>query len=260
MHKIEWSWFVPVEGEGTHVGTYYAESPPDIDSMIDIIQTAENVGFDTVLIQTGLTNNIFAEDAPIFDDITATAILAKFTNRIRLLMAVKTGEIHPALLAKMCATIDQISNGRLAINVTTGSGSIESKFYAELLELTGFEDPEHEGHMDRARWPEQKVRMTEIFKTKTRDEWCEILEGTDVCFAPVLTLTEAPKHPHNVSRDSFVEVAGATHPAPAPRFSRTPSQIQKPASAHGADTEAVLKDWGFSPDVVGTLKSKGVVS
>ena len=139
-------------------------------------------------------------------------------------------------------------------------GSIESKFYAELLELTGFEDPEHEGHMDRARWPEQKVRMTEIFKTKTRDEWCEILEGTDVCFAPVLTLTEAPKHPHNVSRDSFVEVAGATHPAPAPRFSRTPSQIQKPASAHGADTEAVLKDWGFSPDVVGTLKSKGVVS
>ena len=128
MHKIEWSWFVPVEGEGTHVGTYYAESPPDIDSMIDIIQTAENVGFDTVLIQTGLTNNIFAEDAPVFDDITATAILAKFTNRIRLLMAVKTGEIHPALLAKMCATIDQISNGRLAINVTTGNGPNEAIF------------------------------------------------------------------------------------------------------------------------------------
>ena len=132
MNRIEWSWFVPVEGDGEHVGTYYPQSPPDIDGMIEIIQTAEVAGFDTVLIQTALLNNIFANDAPVFDNITAAAVLAKFTNRIRLLIAFKMGEIHPPLLAKMCATIDQISGGRLALNVTTGSGPTEFRFGEKL--------------------------------------------------------------------------------------------------------------------------------
>lgn len=137
--------------------------------------------------------------------------------------------------------------------------SIESKFYAELLELTGFEDPDHQGHRDKAQWPALAEKMAALIKTKTRDEWCEILEGTDVCFAPVLSLAEAPKHPHNVARGTFVEMDGVVQPAPAPRFSRTPSKIQKGASEHGADTEAVLNDWGFAAEQIAAWKSAKVI-
>jgi len=138
--------------------------------------------------------------------------------------------------------------------------SIESKFYAELLELTGFEDADHAGHRDKSQWPALGEKMTAMIKTKTRDEWCEILEGTDVCFAPVLNLAEAPKHPHNVARGTFVEVDGVVQPAPAPRFSRTPSKIQKGASQHGADTEAVLADWGFDAGQIEAWKRDRVVA
>ncbi len=138
--------------------------------------------------------------------------------------------------------------------------SIESKFYAELLELTGFEDPEHKGHRDKQAWPELGVKMAELIKTKTRDEWCEILEGSDICFAPVLSLAEAPQHPHNVARETFVEIDGVVQPAPAPRFSRTPSKIQKGASKPGADTEAVLADWGFDGAQISALKETGAIA
>ena len=123
--------------------------------------------------------------------------------------------------------------------------SIEAKFYQEFLELTGFEDPDHAAHKDKTAWADNREKMRAMIKTKTRDEWCEILEGSDVCFAPVLSMAEAPKHPHNVERQTFVEANGVTQPAPAPRFSRTPSQIQKAPSAHGADTQAVLRRLGF---------------
>lgn len=137
--------------------------------------------------------------------------------------------------------------------------SIESKFYAELLERTGFEDPDHTAHRDRTQWTDMSVKMADLIKTKTRDEWCEVLEGTDICFAPVLTLSEAPKHPHNVARQTFVTENGVVQPAPAPRFSRTPGKIQKPPSAHGSDTEAVLRDWGFA-DEFAALKGNDVVA
>ena len=138
--------------------------------------------------------------------------------------------------------------------------SIESKFYDELLELTGFEDAGHAGHQDRQQWAALSVKMAALVKTKTRDEWCEILEGSDVCFAPVLSITEAPSHPHNVARGTFVQSAEVTQPAPAPRFSRTPSKIQRPASAAGADTEAVLADWGYSGEAIEQWKAKAVVA
>ena len=137
--------------------------------------------------------------------------------------------------------------------------SIESKFYEELLQRTGFEDPGHAAHQDQTQWADQSEKMAAMFKTKTRDEWCEILEGTDVCFAPVLSMTEAPSHPHNAARDAFVESAGVMQPAPAPRFSRTPGQIQKPSSAPGADTQAVLERWGFGGDAIEGWKKAGVV-
>ena len=138
--------------------------------------------------------------------------------------------------------------------------SIETKFYQEFLERTGFSDPKHVDHRDRTRWAGRAEDMKALFLTKTRDEWCKALEGTDVCFAPVLSMTEAPKHPHNIARQTFVEHNGVTQPAPAPRFSRTPSAIQKAPSKHGADTDAVLKDWGFSSDDVAQLKSNRTVT
>jgi alpha-methylacyl-CoA racemase len=124
-------------------------------------------------------------------------------------------------------------------------GSIEPQFYAELLKLTGLEgDPEFAKQMDSSMWPHLKTRLQDVMKQKTQAEWCDIMEATDVCFAPVLTMTEAAKHRHNVERKTFIEVAGKTQPAPAPRFSRTvPEVTQVPAHA-GQHTAEVLNAWG----------------
>ncbi len=139
-------------------------------------------------------------------------------------------------------------------------GSIEPQFYAELLRLTGLDgDPAFAAQMDRSAWPALKARLAEVFGSKTRDEWNEIMEGTDVCFAPVLTMTEATQHPHMVHRRTFVEVAGVTQPAPAPRFSRTPGEIRGPAAVPGADTDEALADWGFSGEEVAKLRAVGAV-
>jgi alpha-methylacyl-CoA racemase len=114
-------------------------------------------------------------------------------------------------------------------------GSIEPQFYALLRQLAGLSDQAFDAQMEREAWPSLKQKLTDVFKTKSRDEWCRIMEGTDVCFAPVLTLTEAPLHPHMAARKTFVERHGVTQPAPAPRFSRTPSAIREPESAVIAD-------------------------
>ena len=109
-------------------------------------------------------------------------------------------------------------------------GSIEPQFYALLLEKTGLDaDPDFAQQMDQSRWGDLKDRMTEVIRTKTRDEWCAIMDGTDICFAPVLSLREAPQHPHIAMRGTFVEDAGIVQPAPAPRFSATPADPVKMA-------------------------------
>lgn len=138
--------------------------------------------------------------------------------------------------------------------------SLEPKFYKIMLELTGFDDPDAAGHMDRERWPELSEKMGALFKTRTRDAWCEILEGTDVCFAPVLSMEEAPNHPHNRARKTFVEKGGVTQPAPSPRFSRTPGGIQCAPSNPGADTAAALADWGFAADEISMLREQQVIA
>jgi alpha-methylacyl-CoA racemase len=139
-------------------------------------------------------------------------------------------------------------------------GSIEPKFYAELLQLTGLDgDESMPRQMDRGAWPDLKVRFEELFKTKTRDEWCEIMEHTDVCFAPVLSLSEAPEHPHNVERGTFVERNGVVQPAPAPRFSRTSPEIQRPPSFAGQHTDAALADWGVDAATIAKLRETGAV-
>ena len=139
-------------------------------------------------------------------------------------------------------------------------GSIEPQFYAELLQKTGLEgDPEFAGQHNRTNWPALKTRLAQIFKTKTRDEWNAIMEGSDVCYAPVLSIAEAPEHPHNKARGTFVEINGVTQAAPAPRFSRTPGEIARPAAHPGQHTDEVLTDWGFAADEIAKLRDTGAV-
>jgi alpha-methylacyl-CoA racemase len=119
-------------------------------------------------------------------------------------------------------------------------GSIEPQFYALLRRHAGLSEDCYDAQMDPNAWPDLKQKMVEIFKSKTRDDWCRIMEGTDICFAPVLTMSEAPQHPHMAARGVFVERHGVTQPAPAPRFSRTPSNIREPeAAAIGA----LVEEW-----------------
>jgi alpha-methylacyl-CoA racemase len=139
-------------------------------------------------------------------------------------------------------------------------GSIEPQFYALLLQQLGLEGEELPPQMDREQWAALKVRVAEIFKTRTRDEWSAIMEGTDVCYAPVLDLDEAPEHTHLKQRKTFVEAAGVIQPAPAPRFSRTAPELVRPPSFEGQHTDEVLADFGFDAERVAALRdAKAVV-
>ncbi len=128
-------------------------------------------------------------------------------------------------------------------------GALEPQFYATLLELMEL-DPEEFPQMDQARWPEFKVSFAAVFKTKTRDEWAAILEPAEACATPVLNMGEAPNHPHNAARGSFVEINGKLQPGPAPRFSRTPSSLPTPPPDPGADTDTALAGWGLRSDEI----------
>jgi alpha-methylacyl-CoA racemase len=139
-------------------------------------------------------------------------------------------------------------------------GSIEPQFYAELLRLSGLDaDPDLTMQMNRPEWPKYKEKVAACFKQKTRAEWCEIMEHTDVCFAPVLSLWEAPKHPANIAREVFVEVGGIEQANAAPRFSRTPSAVQGPPAHAGQHTDQVLSEFGFAADEIAKLHDTGAV-
>jgi alpha-methylacyl-CoA racemase len=139
-------------------------------------------------------------------------------------------------------------------------GSIEPQFYALLIEKAGLDAEEFSAQMNRERWPEYKEKLTAVFKTKTRDEWCELMEGTDVCFAPVLSMTEAAEHPHNKERGTFTELDGVLQPSPAPRFSRTSPAVTHGSRFPGEDTALVLKEAGYSEADISTLVNSGAVS
>jgi len=139
-------------------------------------------------------------------------------------------------------------------------GSIEPQFYALLIEKAGLDPQKFAPQMDRNKWPELKEELTRVFKTKSRDEWCAIMEGSDVCFAPVLSFREAPSHPHNVARNSFVEINGVMQPAPCPKFSRSAPEQPRPPRRAGEDTEAVLSDFGFSSGQIASLRAAGALA
>ncbi|PLR27532.1 carnitine dehydratase [Caulobacter zeae] len=138
-------------------------------------------------------------------------------------------------------------------------GSIEPQFYLLLLEKTGITDLHFQAQMSRDDWPALREKLAAVIATKTRDEWCQIMDATDVCFAPVLSMDEAPGHAHNKARETFVEVAGVIQPAPAPRFSATPGVIQGPPPKIGADNAAALGDWGFDPEAIAALEAVGAL-
>lgn len=140
-------------------------------------------------------------------------------------------------------------------------GSIEPQFYALLLEKIGMEGEAVDflAQFDRNQWPDIKDQIIDIFKTKSQAQWCEIMEGTDVCFAPVVGMEEAATYPHNVARKSFVERDGYIQPAPAPRFSRTESEIQNSPVAPGANTDELLAELGLDAEAIAALKAKEAV-
>ncbi len=139
-------------------------------------------------------------------------------------------------------------------------GSIEPQFYDLLIKLTGLESEKLPDQMNRAAWPAIKDRFVKIFKSKTREEWCEVMEGTDVCFAPVLSMVEAPEHPHLKHRGTFIKVAGITQPAPAPRFSRSAPQVPHPPPQPGQHTDEALGEWGFTKEELAELREYKAVS
>ena len=134
-------------------------------------------------------------------------------------------------------------------------GSIETRFYEELLQKLGVPDL---GQHERARWPEMKILFSKTFKTKTREEWCKVFEGSDACFAPVLSWSEARRDAHNVARKAYVEVAGVEQPAPAPRFSRTPAGVRRSPPERSEGGRAALADWGFDAQAIDRLRSLGL--
>jgi len=138
-------------------------------------------------------------------------------------------------------------------------GSLESRFYSELLDRLGLVESDLPAQMDRASWPQMKQFFADTFRTKTRQEWCDLLEGTDVCFAPVLTLAEAPLHSHNVERGVFTTVAGLVQPAPAPRFDRSRVRAERPPPLPGQHTREILADFGYSESERATLLAVGAV-
>ncbi len=138
-------------------------------------------------------------------------------------------------------------------------GSLEPQFYQLLGELTGIEDPTFAEQMNADHWPALREKLATIFKRKTQAQWCEVMADTDVCFAPVLGLTDAPKHPHNQARGTFVNYEGTLQPGPAPRFSRTPPKIQSPPAEPGEHNQEILSDFGFTQAEISDLASAGAI-
>ncbi len=138
-------------------------------------------------------------------------------------------------------------------------GALEGRFFAQLLDRLGITDLDPAWQYDRRRWPEIERRLVEAFRSRTRADWIEAFEGSDACFAPVLSLSEATRHPHNMARGTYVDVDGITQPAPAPRFSRTPSAVQSPPASPGTGAAPALAEWSIPEERVRALCAAGVL-
>ncbi|MFA5631740.1 MAG: CaiB/BaiF CoA-transferase family protein [Porticoccaceae bacterium] len=148
----------------------------------------------------------------------------------------------------------QCADGKWISIASTGA-----PFYRQLREIAGFDDPEFDHQKDKNHWASLKAKVAEKFRTKTQREWCALMEGTDVCFAPVFDMSEAPAHHHNKSRNTFIDIEGVTQPAPTPRYSATPGAVRSPPPEIGQHTGSALKDWGIDEAEVAALESAGAI-
>jgi len=148
----------------------------------------------------------------------------------------------------------QCEDGKWISIASTGA-----PFYQQLRDIAGFDDPEFDHQKDKAHWPSLKAKVADKFKTKTQQQWCDLMEGTDVCFAPVLDMSEAPSHHHNRSRNTFIDIEGVTQPAPTPRYSVTPGAVRSPPPEIGQHTESALTDWGIAHAEVQALAAAGAI-
>lgn len=139
-------------------------------------------------------------------------------------------------------------------------GALEPQFYAQLVEKAGLDEDRFGKQAGPDQWPALKEQLAIVFKQRSRQQWCELLEGSDACFAPVLDFTEAPGHPHNHARGTYVTIGGVDQPAPAPRFSRSECELPGEPRAEGADTEAVLRESGFSDADIAKLRDSGALT
>lgn len=155
--------------------------------------------------------------------------------------------------APFYTTYETSDGGHMAV------GALEPQFFAALLDGLGLSPEEVSAQNDRERWPAMRDLFAARFETRTRDEWAAHFDGTDACVAPVLSMSEAADHPHNSYRGTFLEVEGVNQPAPAPRFSKTPSRIDRGPSRPGADTDAVLSAAGFRDEEIGRLREAGAI-
>jgi alpha-methylacyl-CoA racemase len=138
-------------------------------------------------------------------------------------------------------------------------GAVEPQFYAQLLALTGADDPAFQAQWSQAKWPQRKAKFAALCAARTRDAWCELLEGRDACVAPVLDMAEAPLHSHNRARSAFIDIDGVTQPAPAPRFSRSEPTVSAAPAAPGQRSAAILADWGCSPASIEALTAQDLI-
>lgn len=139
-------------------------------------------------------------------------------------------------------------------------GSIEPQFYAELLEKLRLNDDDLPHQMDKSGWPLLKARFETLFKTQTRDQWCDLMEGTDICFAPVLSMDEVADHPHIKARNTYVDFEGLVQPAPSPRFSRTEASLDLPPAHPGQHSDEVLSSFGFSAEDIAKLRDSKAIA
>ncbi len=167
------------------------------------------------------------------------------------------GQVVDAAMSEGAVSMMSIFYARLAAGAWEDERGANARFYARLVELLGLDAATLPKRQDKARWPELRALLQEAFKQKTRDQWCELLQAHDVCFAPVLSLTEAPSHPHHCARGTFMERDGLNQPAPAPRFSRTPGKVERGAPRCGEGGGDALAEWGFDADTIARFRASG---
>jgi alpha-methylacyl-CoA racemase len=193
-------------------------------------------------------------DAAITD---GSALLTTIFHALRA-AGIWHGPGHPHVLDSSAPFYDTF---RCADGKWISIGALEPQFYAFLLEKCGVANEiVFANQWKSAAWPQMKQRIAALIATRTRDAWCRLLEGTDACFAPVLDPDDAPAHPHNRARGTFIKVDGVTQPAPAPRFSRTQSEVRSPPPLPGQPDDAALAAWGFASGEIEALRACGALA